>query len=52
MGVEIVISRIEAKAKLSQNRPDADVDGVVAGLEAAGDMPSARAVEQARRAGH
>lgn len=30
---EIEITRIEAKAKLSQNRPDADVAGVIAGLE-------------------
>ena len=32
VGVELVISRIEAKAKLSQNRPPADVEGVIAGL--------------------
>ena len=28
VGVELRISRIEAKAKLSQNRPAADIDGV------------------------
>jgi transcriptional regulator len=33
VGVEIEISRIEAKLKLSQNRP-ADIDGVVTGLHA------------------
>src|SRR5919107_102674 len=36
VGVELVITRIEAKAKLSQNRPEADVDGVGAGLTARG----------------
>jgi transcriptional regulator len=34
VGVEVEITRIEAKWKLSQNRPAADVAGVVAGLEA------------------
>ena len=48
MGVELVISRIEAKAKLSQIRPAADVDGVVAGLTARGDLASADAVRAAR----
>ena len=48
VGVELVISRIEAKAKLSQNRPGADVDGVIAGLRERGDVASADAVEQAR----
>lgn len=36
VGVEVVISRIEAKFKLSQNQPRANVEGVVAGLEARG----------------
>jgi len=48
VGVELVISRVEAKAKLSQNRPGADIDGVVAGLEARGDHVSAQAVRSAR----
>jgi transcriptional regulator len=47
VGVELVIARIEAKAKLSQNRPLADVAGVVAGLRERGDSPGAGAVEQA-----
>ena len=34
VGVEVVIERIEAKFKLSQNRSAEDVDGAVAGLEA------------------
>ena len=32
VGVEIAINRIEAKFKLSQNRPAADIDGVIDGL--------------------
>ncbi len=37
VGVEVLIERIEAKAKLSQNRSPADIEGVIAGLEADGD---------------
>jgi transcriptional regulator len=48
VGVELLVSRIEAKAKLSQNRPPADVDGVIAGLRERGDFASADAVQQAR----
>jgi transcriptional regulator len=48
VGVELVISRVEAKAKLSQNRPAADIDGVIAGLEGRGDAASAAAVGDAR----
>lgn len=48
VGVELRISRIEAKAKLSQNRPAADVEGVIDGLRARGDARSADAVARAR----
>lgn len=48
VGVELLISRVEAKLKLSQNRSAADIDGVVAGLAARGDLTSAQAVERAR----
>jgi transcriptional regulator len=48
VGVELEITRIEAKAKLSQNRPPADVDGVIAGLRERGEVASADAVERAR----
>jgi transcriptional regulator len=48
VGVELVITRIEAKAKLSQNRPEADVDGVVAGLSARGHTEAAADVERVR----
>ncbi|MGO4146162.1 FMN-binding negative transcriptional regulator [Paenarthrobacter sp. YAF11_1] len=48
VGVELVITRVEAKTKLSQNRTPADVDGVIAGLRARGDSSSAADVERAR----
>lgn len=48
VGVEVVISRIEAKLKLSQNRPAADIDGVVAGLASRGQDAVAEAVAGAR----
>ena len=47
VGVEIVITRVEAKAKLSQNRPMADVEGVITGLHARGDLAGAEAVRAA-----
>jgi transcriptional regulator len=47
VGLELVITRIEAKAKLSQNRPAADVEGVITGLSARGDESSAEAVKHA-----
>ena len=47
VGLELQITRIEAKAKLSQNRPVGDVAGVIAGLAARGDERSAEAVEHA-----
>ena len=48
VGVEVVISRIEAKLKLSQNRPAADIDGVIAGLQQRGQNQVAAAVTDAR----
>jgi len=48
VGVELVISRVDAKAKLSQNRPAADIDGVITGLEGRGDRTPADAVQAAR----
>jgi transcriptional regulator len=47
VGVELRISRVEAKLKLSQNRSAADVTGVAAGLRGRGDDASAAAVENA-----
>jgi transcriptional regulator len=49
VGLELVITRIEAKLKLSQNRPPADIAGVLAGLETAGDVASAAVTRQANR---
>ncbi|GAA3398312.1 FMN-binding negative transcriptional regulator [Cryptosporangium minutisporangium] len=51
VGLELVISRVEAKAKLSQNRSAADQDGVLAGLAASG-LPGEAAVAAAMRAVH
>jgi transcriptional regulator len=47
VGLELQITRIEAKSKLSQNRPLADVEGVITGLAARGDERSAAAVKEA-----
>ena len=43
VGIEIPIGRIEGKWKVSQNRPEADRQGVVAGLEADGETAAAMA---------
>jgi transcriptional regulator len=48
VGVELEITRIEAKAKLSQNRPAADIAGVIVGLRERDDTEMADAVERAR----
>jgi transcriptional regulator len=36
VGIELVITRVEAKAKLGQNRSSADIDGVISGLRERG----------------
>ncbi|MFC0433468.1 FMN-binding negative transcriptional regulator [Kutzneria buriramensis] len=48
VGVEVAISRVEAKVKLSQNRPAADIDGVIGGLRERGDEEMAAEVERHR----
>ena len=48
VGIELAITRIVAKAKLSQNRPEADIHGVITGLQARGDTAFAAAVNNAR----
>lgn len=48
VGVEIVVSRIEAKFKLGQNRSIEDVEGAIAGLEG-GSAPADRATAAAMR---
>jgi transcriptional regulator len=49
VGIEVAISRVEAKFKMSQNRRDADIDGVVAGLAADGLTTISAAVDGLRR---
>jgi transcriptional regulator len=44
VGIELAITRIEAKFKLSQNRPEADVAGVIEGLQTRGDAACAAVV--------
>jgi transcriptional regulator len=46
VGIEIEIVRIEAKWKVSQNRPAADRDGVARGLDGSRDSASADLVRQ------
>jgi len=48
VGVQVSIERVEAKFKLSQNRPSADIDGVVEGLRADGAQGCAQAVQAHR----
>ncbi len=48
VGIEVLIERVEAAVKLSQNRPPADVDGVLAGLRARGEHATADAVAHHR----
>jgi transcriptional regulator len=44
VGLELRIAHLEAKAKLGQNRSDADIEGAIAGLDAG--SPSERAVAE------
>ena len=46
VGVELLIDRIEAKAKLSQNRSVADIDGVIAGLAESGQPAMSKALAE------
>ena len=48
VGLEFAVERVEAKAKLSQNRSDADRAGVVAGLEAEESRDAHAVAEQMR----
>ena len=49
IGLELLISRVEAKAKLGQNRSAEDIDGVIDGLSERGDEAIARLTSRARR---
>ena len=48
VGLELRITRLEGKFKLSQNRPAADQQGVLAGLQQNGDAGSAALAEAMR----
>jgi transcriptional regulator len=48
VGVEVTVTRIETKAKWSQNRPAPDIDGVIEGLGTTGQVDAAQAVRAAR----
>ena len=49
VGIEIPITRLDGKWKVSQNRPKADKLGVVAGLMGRGDAPSQEMAELVNR---
>ncbi|MBV1855304.1 FMN-binding negative transcriptional regulator [Catellatospora tritici] len=51
VGVELLVSRIEAKFKLSQNRSDADMRGVASGLDDLGAHEVAEAMRGVFRPG-
>ena len=48
VGVELLIDRIEGKWKLNQNRSDEDIAGVIEGLEARGEAPTAAVMLELR----
>lgn len=48
VGVELLIDRLDAKSKLGQNRSAADIDGVIAGLEADGERGVSSAMRRVR----
>ena len=50
VGIEIAITRIEGKAKVSQNRSDADRAGVISGLRAQGGDAALRMADQIEQA--
>jgi transcriptional regulator len=49
VGIEVTVERVEAKAKLSQNRSAADREGVVRGLREEGSAGAAAVAEQMTR---
>lgn len=48
VGVELLIDRLDAKSKLSQNRSEADIEGTIAGLEADGERGVSSAMRRLR----
>ncbi len=51
VGIALTVTRLEGKVKMSQNRPAADIAGVIAGLRMDGRDELAAAVAQAAPAG-
>ena len=51
VGIEILVDRVEAKAKASQNRPEQDQLGVIAGLAADPHQDAAPMVRAMRHSG-
>ncbi|BBY26635.1 FMN-binding negative transcriptional regulator [Mycolicibacterium sediminis] len=49
VGVSLPVDRVEGKAKMSQNQPDRNRDGVVAGLTETGDVAVAERVRDIQR---
>jgi transcriptional regulator len=49
VGLELLVSRVEVKFKMSQNQPDENIDGVVAGLTCEGREDVAATVQRLRR---
>ena len=49
VGMEILIERIEAKAKLTQNRSAEDMAGAIAGLDESGEPEMAEAMRKVQR---
>jgi transcriptional regulator len=49
VGIELTVERVEAKAKLSQNRSDEDQARVASGLEAEGGVRGQQVADQMRR---
>ena len=46
VGIELPIARVEAKAKLNQNRTPADIAGAIAGLRSVGNAPLADVMDE------
>ena len=49
VGVEVLLDRVQGKWKLSQNRSDADIQGVIEGLEALGERGVSGAMRELGR---
>ncbi|KRB47371.1 MULTISPECIES: FMN-binding negative transcriptional regulator [unclassified Terrabacter] len=50
VGIEVSVESVEGKAKLSQNRSDADREGAIAGMRDEGDAPARVVADEMERA--